>query len=100
MIDASHEPFEENVATTRRVVDRAHEKERGSGTRPLRRKRVAPLNLVCLALDENDGGRLASCDLHSAIFARIIVHSAIDVLLAESFFHSAIGLESGSAVQG
>jgi fructose-bisphosphate aldolase class II len=26
MIDASHEPFEENVATTRRVVDRAHAK--------------------------------------------------------------------------
>lgn len=26
MIDASHEPFEENVAITRRVVDRAHEK--------------------------------------------------------------------------
>ena len=24
MIDASHEPFEENVATTRRVVERAH----------------------------------------------------------------------------
>jgi fructose-bisphosphate aldolase class II len=26
MIDASHEPFEENVATTKRVVNRAHEK--------------------------------------------------------------------------
>ncbi|WP_374687309.1 ketose-bisphosphate aldolase [Promineifilum sp.] len=26
MIDASHEPFEENVATTRRVVERAHAK--------------------------------------------------------------------------
>src|SRR5579883_1713083 len=26
MIDASHDPFEENVATTRRVVDRAHAK--------------------------------------------------------------------------
>jgi len=26
MIDASHEPFEENVATTKRVVDRAHTK--------------------------------------------------------------------------
>ena len=26
MIDASHESFEENVATTKRVVDRAHEK--------------------------------------------------------------------------
>jgi fructose-bisphosphate aldolase, class II len=26
MIDASHEPFEENVATTKRVVTRAHEK--------------------------------------------------------------------------
>jgi fructose-bisphosphate aldolase class II len=26
MIDASHEPFEENVATTKRVVDRAHKK--------------------------------------------------------------------------
>ena len=26
MIDASHEPFEENVAITRRVVDRAHAK--------------------------------------------------------------------------
>src|SRR6266852_8261220 len=26
MIDASHEPFEENVATTKRVVERAHEK--------------------------------------------------------------------------
>jgi fructose-bisphosphate aldolase class II len=26
MIDASHEPFEENVATTKRVVDRAHAK--------------------------------------------------------------------------
>jgi fructose-bisphosphate aldolase class II len=26
MIDASHEPFEENVAITRRVVDRAHKK--------------------------------------------------------------------------
>lgn len=26
MIDASHEPFEENIAITRRVVDRAHEK--------------------------------------------------------------------------
>ncbi|MDO4574691.1 MAG: class II fructose-bisphosphate aldolase [Planctomycetia bacterium] len=26
MIDASHCPFEENIATTRRVVDRAHEK--------------------------------------------------------------------------
>ncbi|MFL7792230.1 MAG: ketose-bisphosphate aldolase [Anaerolineae bacterium] len=26
MIDASHEPFEENVAITKRVVDRAHEK--------------------------------------------------------------------------
>lgn len=25
MIDASHEPFDENIATTRRVVDRAHE---------------------------------------------------------------------------
>jgi fructose-bisphosphate aldolase class II len=25
MIDASHEPFEENIATTRRVVERAHE---------------------------------------------------------------------------
>jgi fructose-bisphosphate aldolase class II len=27
MIDASHEPFEENVATTRRVVERAHAKD-------------------------------------------------------------------------
>ncbi|MBN1979517.1 MAG: ketose-bisphosphate aldolase [Anaerolineae bacterium] len=27
MIDASHEPFEENVAITKRVVDRAHEKD-------------------------------------------------------------------------
>jgi hypothetical protein len=45
-------------------------------------------------------GAKASSDLHSAIFAQIIVHSAIDVLPAESFFHSAIGLESGSAVQG
>src|SRR5256712_959125 len=26
MIDASHQPFEKNVATTKRVVDRAHEK--------------------------------------------------------------------------
>ena len=26
MIDASHEPFEENIATTRRVVDKAHAK--------------------------------------------------------------------------
>ena len=26
MIDASHEPFEKNIATTRRVVDRAHAK--------------------------------------------------------------------------
>jgi fructose-bisphosphate aldolase class II len=26
MIDASHEPFEENIAITKRVVDRAHEK--------------------------------------------------------------------------
>ncbi|HWB10780.1 MAG TPA: ketose-bisphosphate aldolase [Pirellulales bacterium] len=26
MIDASHEPFDENIATTRRVVDRAHER--------------------------------------------------------------------------
>src|SRR5580692_4838088 len=26
MIDASHEPFEENVATTKRVVERAHAK--------------------------------------------------------------------------
>jgi fructose-bisphosphate aldolase class II len=26
MIDASHEPFDENIATTRRVVDRAHAK--------------------------------------------------------------------------
>ena len=26
MIDASHESFEENIATTRRVADRAHEK--------------------------------------------------------------------------
>lgn len=26
MIDASHEPFDENVATTRRVVERAHER--------------------------------------------------------------------------
>ena len=26
MIDASHDPFDENIATTRRVVDRAHER--------------------------------------------------------------------------
>src|SRR5580704_11541422 len=26
MIDASHEPFEENIATTRRVVERAHDR--------------------------------------------------------------------------
>jgi len=26
MIDASHEPFEENIAITRRVVERAHAK--------------------------------------------------------------------------
>jgi fructose-bisphosphate aldolase class II len=26
MIDASHEPFEENVAITQRVVERAHAK--------------------------------------------------------------------------
>ncbi len=26
MIDASHEPFDQNIATTRRVVDRAHER--------------------------------------------------------------------------
>ena len=26
MIDSSHEPFEENVATTKRVVERAHAK--------------------------------------------------------------------------
>jgi fructose/tagatose bisphosphate aldolase len=27
MIDASHLPFEDNVATTKRVVERAHEKQ-------------------------------------------------------------------------
>jgi fructose-bisphosphate aldolase, class II len=36
MIDASHEPFEENVAITKRVVQRAH--ERGLSVKALAKK--------------------------------------------------------------
>ena len=37
MIDGSHLPFEENIAVTKQVVEYAHDRVGGSGTRPSRR---------------------------------------------------------------